>query len=500
MKYIRKAEKVDVLLICEGTFPYIKGGVSSWIYQIITSMKELKFGIIFLGGYSREYDEIKYELPDNLLHLEVHYLFESLLEKQNVKKVKEIPELKQKMYELHKYFREHGNTLSDELKKIDFYMKIDENQFLRSKNSFEFITSEYLSNAKDVPFIDYFWTVRSTHVQIWKIVGISKNIPECSLVHSPSSGYAGFLGSFIKNNYGKKFILTEHGIYLLERKIDIMLAEWINEYKISLLKDSSEKNYLKELWINFFSGLNKFTYDIADIIISLYEGARENQIKLGADISKTLVIPNGVDIERFRKLRKRNTDKYPNRIALVGRVVPIKDIKTFITAVKIISSHIPDIEGWIVGPADEDPEYYNECRELVRVFGLEKNIIFKGFTDMENILPNISIICLTSISEGMPLTLLEGFAAGVPAVATDVGSCRELIYGKDEDDKKIGKAGEVTQPADPDDFAKKTIEILKNPSLISEYSRNAVERVERYYDQKIMLRNYREIYKKMGIN
>jgi glycosyltransferase involved in cell wall biosynthesis len=219
----------------------------------------------------------------------------------------------------------------------------------------------------------------------------------------------------------------------MERKIDIMLSNWIEEYKLNILKSSNETNYIKELWIRFFQGINKFAYETADKIISLYNGARNTQILLGADINKTEVIPNGVNIEKFENIYKKRKQKkeFKNVVALVGRVVPIKDIKTFITAIKIASQTINDIEGWIIGPTEEDKEYYNECIEYVRTLNAEKNIKFFGFKPIEEVLYDISIITLTSISEGMPLVILEAFAAGVPAVCTNVGSCSELIYGKE---------------------------------------------------------------------
>ena len=62
-----KQESVDILMIAEGTYPYIRGGVSSWIHQIITGMPEYTFGILFLGSKAEDYEETKYDLPDNVI-------------------------------------------------------------------------------------------------------------------------------------------------------------------------------------------------------------------------------------------------------------------------------------------------------------------------------------------------------------------------------------------------------------------------------------------------
>lgn len=491
--YLRKDKSVDVILVCEGTFPYIKGGVSSWIYQIIKNIAEVKFGVVFLGGVSKDYENIQYELPRNLTHLEVHFLFERLEKSQKKVKIKELPYLVEKMRKLHHYFKTHQDTLADELTKIDFYKLITYQQFLYSRNSFEFIKEEYKKNCPDIPFIDYFWTVRNIHYPLWQIVDICEKLPKFKLVHSPSTGYAGFLASMMKNNFNKKFILTEHGIYLLERKIDLMIASWIEDYKLPVLREPSEKNYIRELWIKFFSGLNKFTYQTADLIISLYPGARETQIRLGAEPSKTLIIPNGIPIEKYKEIRKNKKERKPI-VAFIGRVVPIKDVKTFITAIKIASEKLNNIEGWIVGPYEEDPQYFKECKDLTSVLGIEKNIKFLGFQDTKKILSEISLLSLTSISEGMPIVVLEAFAAGIPCVLTDVGSCKNLIYGIDEEDIKIGKSGEIVPIGNPQIIAKEYINILTNDELWERYSKNAIERVERYYDERLMISRYREIY------
>lgn len=488
--------KVDILLICEGTFPYIKGGVSSWINQLIRGLPQFSFGIIFLGGNSKDYGSPQYELPDNVKHFETHFLFDSLFDKHSRKQIIGKKDLPEKMRELHGWFRSHGNTLSDELKKLDFYKKIDHAQFLRSRKAFSFITSEYKRNCPDVPFVEYFWTVRNIHSPIWIIAETAMKAPEFKVVHSPSTGYAGLLASFLKNNYGKKFILTEHGIYLLERKIDIMLSTWIEEYRINLLKSSGEKNYIKDLWIRFFQGINKFAYESADEIISLYSGAQKIQLQYGAAPEKSRIIPNGINLEKFLPAISARAGKIPHVAALIGRVVPIKDVKSFITAIKIASAKIKDLEGWIVGPQEEDRQYYEECLQLTRTLNLEKQIKFLGFKKVEDILPKIGLLTLTSVSEGMPLVILEGFAAGVPAVATNVGACAELIYGKNEQDLKIGKAGEIVTVGNTSALAAAYVSILSDRSLWERYSAAAIERVKKFYDEKELLKEYSDIYQK----
>ena len=63
----RKAESADVALVLEGTFPYVSGGVSSWINQIIRAYPEIRYAIVFLGSRRADYKEFKYVFPNILI-------------------------------------------------------------------------------------------------------------------------------------------------------------------------------------------------------------------------------------------------------------------------------------------------------------------------------------------------------------------------------------------------------------------------------------------------
>ncbi|MEO2083481.1 MAG: GT4 family glycosyltransferase PelF [Desulfurobacteriaceae bacterium] len=487
----------DVLLVAEGTYPYIRGGVSTWIHQLITSLSEFSFGILFLGSRREDYSGIQYEIPKNVLFIKEFYLFDEFNEqdKSEPKALKKNENLLKKLRYLHQQLKRNSTDLPEYFHKKDFFLReIKKEEFLHGKTSWEFICESYMNFAEDLPFVDYFWTVRNIHSPLWKIASIVEEAGNFGLVHSPSTGYAGFLASLIKNSYNSPFILTEHGIYIKERKIDILNSDWIQDRRFFYQKEYGEIDHLREMWINFFIDLGKITYKAASTIISLFEDARKVQISLGAPIEKTKVIPNGVKIEVYEKARK-NQDRLPV-IALIGRVVPIKDIKTFIKAMRIVVDRNSSVEGWIIGPTDEDPDYFEECKKLIEVLNLENNIKFLGFQRTSDILGKFKLTTLTSISEGMPLVILESFAAGIPCVATDVGSCRQLIYGGlNEEDRKLGRAGRIATVANPGDVAKGYLELLENEDEWQKCSRVAFERVSRFYRFEMFINSYRKLYK-----
>ena len=176
--------------------------------------------------------------------------------------------------------------------------------------------------------------------------------------------------------------------------------------------------------------------------------------------------------------------------------MPIKDIKTFIRAMHNVIKRLPAAEAWIAGPVDEDPGYVEECRELVRFLGLEERVRFIGFQKMTELLPKVGLVVLSSISEALPLVVLEGFAAGVPSVSTDVGSCRQLIFGLPGEDAEIGASGRVVRIADPEALADAALELLGDASAWQAASQAVIRRVERYYSQDMMFDHYRQLYEK----
>jgi glycosyltransferase involved in cell wall biosynthesis len=515
------SDNVDVMLFSEGTYPYVKGGVSSWILQLMKGLPEFNFGVCFVGAteiMDGKKMEIGYEFPPNLVHLEVHYLFDGKKGDKAVRK-KGSKEGFESVASLYKSFKTPGEDIPEILQNIDFYQdEVTFSDFLHSERSWDFINKIYLENCPDVPFVDYFWTLRNIHKPIWILADIVKKLPKTKIFHAPSTGYAGFLGSLASYSTNRPLILTEHGIYTRERKIDMLSADWVEYKKPSLLQQPEEYNYIKRMWVNFFDKIGVFCYHRSNYILSLFSGAQRIQINFGANENRTRVIPNGVDVDTLRGTMVHREEKPRPIITLIGRIVPIKDIKTFIRAIKITSQYIPDVEGWLVGAVDEDTEYVDECQQMAISLGLKEgkqhfdgnksdmtpeeieNSVDKiklfGHSDIKKILPKSALQTLSSISEGMPLVILEGFAAGVPCVATDVGSCKDLIEGGiNDEDIGFGIAGAITGIADPQALADQYIRLLDfDNGLWEKAQKSGLDRVETYYRQELFLQDYREIY------
>lgn len=497
--------EADVCLLLEGTFPYVRGGVSTWVKQIIEGMPELTFSIIFLGAHDSDYSKPAYEIPANVKHIELHYLLRDTDQLEPVKtRFWQRPASKANSFELN---NDLHSVLADQDAEITADVAesfaqlltgkdaITEHELQHSKKSWLTIKEKYQEAPDGLDFNHFFWTVRAMHSPLFVLADIAKNAPRASVYHSVSTGYSGFLGSLLSSGMETPYIITEHGIYTKERELDLAQVDWIPEeldpFKVGL---NDNMNYLRSVWIRFFRSLGRMSYASANEIYTLYNGNRLRQIADGAPDSKLTIVPNGVDVGRFRKARRADDAPVPPVLALIGRVVPIKDIKNFIRAMRIIKAKVPDAEGWLVGPQDEDPDYTRECKLLVESLDLGGAVKFLGFQSPDDIFPKIGLSVLTSVSEGQPLVVLEGYAAGIPTVTTDVGSCSELVYGVTEQDKALGASGSVVPIANPAEFADAAIELLSDTSAWRRASLAAVKRVETYYDEKDMITRYREIY------
>lgn len=495
-----KRESADIALLLEGTYPFVRGGVSGWVHDIIRGFPEYKFALVFLGATRDSIGEARYTVPENVVSLTSHFLMEPWNLEPSPPRTGD-DRCFAYIDQLHDYFRDPAHKIDEEalhglIMCLGRKGRLGAEDFLFSEMSWHFIRKRYTAYASKTGFIDYFWTVRSMHGALFKLADIARQVPLVRAFHSASTGYAGFLGMLLRHRTGRPFILTEHGIYTKERKIDLQAA-YIQD-NLGILTDPSQMgmSYHHHLWIRLFEGIGRLIYAAADPIIALYDKNRQRQIRDGADASRAQVIPNGIELDRFLPVRARRPEKIPPVLGLIGRIVPIKDIKTFIRAMRGVCTHLPEAEGWLIGPDDEDPEYARECKDLVHSLGLEKQIKFLGFQNIDTILPQLGLLVLTSISEAFPLVIVEAFASGLPVLTTDVGGCREIIEGSSPEDRALGSAGAVVPLASPESTAEAALNLLTDAPRWQAAQRAGIERVETYYTQAGVLARYREIYQR----
>jgi len=484
---LEAGQSADVGLLLEGTYPFVSGGVSAWVHELIAGFPELSFGVCFLGATPEMYGGLKYRLPDNVVHVEVHHLMAGegwvRLPRRRPRRGTPRAGTFEGLHEAMRTRSAPAPAVVDALAALDEPGGLSLHDFLHDDATFEALCEEYDARHAGESFLDFFWTARTMHLPLFKLAAIARALPRFRIVHAVSTGYAGALGALVRRRTDARFVLTEHGIYTKERAIDLAHAGWI------------QGSALRRLWIQFFEALGRMAYDAADPIVSLYEGNRLRQIADGAPPQRTRIIANGIDLERFAAGRREPSQGPPPVAGLIGRVVPIKDIKTFVRAMQEVVAVMPEAQGWIVGPEDEDARYAEECRALVRTLGLGDAVRFLGYRPAEQVLPKLGVAVLTSISEALPLFVLEAFAAGVPVVSSDVGCCRELIEGRpDEEGDPAGSAGAVTGIAAPEETARAILRLLRDGEAWSQARRIGRVRVHGLYGRERMLDGYREVY------
>lgn len=466
-----------ICLITEGSYPYVIGGVSSWVNALIGNFPQHEFILYCIGAKEADRGKYLYDIHDNTTEIKEIFLDEFLKEKGKYGKRYKINAM-------------HTKIISDMLcgENIDwheFFICIrnigfkNVSEFFMSKSFFDIIKQVYDNKYAHMPFTEYFWTIRSMLLPLFNL--LVQDIPKADIYHSVATGYAGIIASLGSTLYNKPFLLTEHGIYSREREEEIIKADWV-------------KGYLKDIWIDFFNLLGNCSYDCACKVVSLFEKNRQIEIDIGCDKEKTMIIHNGIDVNKYKDITlKQPDDEYIN-IGAIIRVVPIKDIKTMIEAFSYVKRQISNARFYIMGPIDEDPEYYEECQSLVDVLEVE-DIIFTGRVNIKDYLGKMDILVLTSISEGQPLAILEGLACKKPFVTTNVGSCKELLYGNDED--SYGLAGLVVPVMDYEEIGKAVVKLCNNEELREQMGQNGYERVSNFYTHDMFIDQYDKLYNRL---
>ncbi|MGP7819544.1 GT4 family glycosyltransferase PelF [Niallia sp. 01092] len=462
-------------LVVEGSYPFVSGGVASWVQMILQEFEEHDFTIFAIVPFEKSINSYQYKIPTNVKEV-------IQIPLQSNKQEKQLPtSLSEEEVEILSKWFTFQSVDSHALNIVGNKQKIGSlDAFLHSPEFYRIVKESYIFENSSGSFSNYFWMWRSMFSPAIKMLQI--DFPELNLIHSVSTGYGGLLGAVMSAHAKIPFLLTEHGIYSREREEEILQSDWIpTEYK--------------NRWISFFHHLSRQAYHQAADIITLFGRNSEYQRKLGAPADKLKIIPNGVNIEDYVMKREPNKHNDVLMISAIIRVVPIKDIKTMIYAAKILADQGIPFEFYLLGPDSEEPEYAQECRDLINQLHLSSYVFMTGKVNIKEYLARTDVLVLTSISEGQPLAMLEGMAAGIPWVVTDVGSCRELIFGRDDG---IGQCGYVVPPVSPELVSVYLEWYYNHPKERLAFGENGRERVKKYYQLKDVVKSYQSLYRERG--
>ncbi len=486
-------------MVLEGTYPYVPGGVSSWCHDIIKSLPELTFALHHIGPKAGAYGAPRYQVPENVIGMVEHYC-------QSADADVTRAEVERSIRQARKIKNTTPSRTLRALRRLHLESTIDDalvadlaeadltlDALLHGDEAFETIREIARVRCPAAPFVTMFWHFRSMHVPLIRLLG--ERAPEAAVYHAVSTGYAGAVAAVASYRARRPLLLTEHGIYSRERDMELARATW-DDATTTDARLPATASQLRQLWSTFFLKLSQLAYHRAQQIVTLSEVNRAKEIEDGAAGEKIAIVPNGVDVDALTAAAVPSTPRAqgaPIRIGFVGRVVPIKDVITFVKACDIAMRDVSlDVE--IIGPAEEDSAYAVRCRELVELLGRTEEIRFVGPKKLAEIYGKLDICVLTSFSEGQPLVILEAHAQGVPVIATDVGACREMLEGRAEADRALGPGGIVTAVATPEETAAALVKLARNQALRTKMGESGRARVRQFYSKAAMIDAYRGNY------
>lgn len=480
-----------VCLVIEGSYPYITGGVSSWVHELIVGLPEIEFALFTLSPAADQ--EPRYTLPPNVVehvdlvlsHPPPHRATRRISRMTLRDAVSRgamgrdrsgrLDAVRASLAAHIRMFSSAEPDLSDFLGSVPEGYALHRDAVL-DRRAWSFVGAQNRKRNPLYPFSDYFWAWKSAHDLLFNV--LAARPPDADLYHSVSTGFAGLAALAAKVRRGKPFILTEHGLYHKEREIEIRKASFV-------------KGYQRDLWMRIYDRVASLCYRNADLCTSLFAENRKYQLELGASEEKAIVIPNGIDVSRFSVKRERRDELA--HVGFVGRVVPIKDVKTFLVAAKLVLDRLSegdrDVRFHIVGPDDEDAAYAAECRRLAADLKIDDKVEFTGRRDVREFYSFLDVVVLTSVREAQPLVILEAYAAGVPVVSTDVGNVSELL---DEDRRFIAPVKDAGAIADSLRY------VLGHPAEMAELATRNRARTIASYDKKELLARYGELYSRFA--
>ena len=233
-----------------------------------------------------------------------------------------------------------------------------------------------------------------------------------------------------------------------------------------------------------------FIHYLPDMYITCGENMRMNLIRnCGFPEDRVISIPTGVDRKFFEI--KRNKDvavkyglsKNSPVITNVGILRSVKGHEVTFKAVKPVIKTVPEAKFLIVGdgPARERLE------NLVDELGIREYVIFTGFVkSIPEIYSFSDIAVLSSWSEGLPQSLIQAMAAGVPVVATTVGGVPEVVIHEE--------TGILVEAGDSEGLAEGIIRLLKNPELCKRLTEKAKQYVMDKYTMEHMIEKIEALY------
>lgn len=206
---------------------------------------------------------------------------------------------------------------------------------------------------------------------------------------------------------------------------------------------------------------------------------------------RTLVIPEGVDVQKFHPPEGKRPPSVAPIVLLTARLLWDKGVQEFVQAARLLRDRGLEARFWIAGSPDKGNPACIPA-EVLETWKREKIVEFLGHrSDMPELLRQVDIAVLPSYHEGMPRFLLEAAATGLPLVATDIEGCRMVVHE--------GVNGFLVPPRNPEALAEALKRLIRDPELRQQMGAASREIAVREFDEVLVVERYLDLYRQLGV-
>lgn len=228
----------------------------------------------------------------------------------------------------------------------------------------------------------------------------------------------------------------------------------------------------------------------ADYLLSISDYNYRYLVEFGAPVEKIKVHPVGIDLKRYQYIDRPEAPQDLIKIISVGRLVKEKGMAAGIRAVHCLSREHPQLRFEYViigsGPLRDDLE------ALVKGLGMTDKVRFFGACLQESVIESLNkahIFLLPSVAEALPVVLMEAMAVGLPVVATNVGSVKQLVIN--------GKSGYLVEAEDISAMSERLNYIISNPRHGKELGKEGRSHIVNHYDVEKLNQKLVELFREV---
>ncbi|MDO5618861.1 GT4 family glycosyltransferase PelF [Kocuria sp.] len=514
--------EVDVAIVMESTYPYLKGGVSAVVHDIVVENPDVEFGIIHIAWDSKAPHEDLYGMPANVKWVRMVYLsmeehrhdFSSARVADLNMTSRERRELTDRLFGALKVLA----TTDPDKREVDALWELLDEGVLESTRRYPLWallgSREFMMGVgRHLPELglslsEAFWTLRNFFSLAHAVLG--ETMPRAKVYHAHTTGYASLMSAAAAREHDTSFLLTEHNLYvrdtvntLLGRNMALPLTS--DDYR------TFDVTAEQRAWMAWWTEMGHFCYPSAQVITYLYPSAIAEASLLGTDVNKSVVVPNGMVIEEFdRPYRARsqamesifaNSHEHRWSLVYIARLVPIKGLLDLLESMAMLRDMgYPNVHLNVLGPTEHDPAYHQACVDKIAELDLADMVTIHGTVNVREHLHEYDLLVLPSYNEGQPIVVLEAMAAGIPTVGTDVGGMKQLIHDDltTADGRVYEACGELVVAGDIKMMAEGIHRVVSNPELYKTYSVNSRERVQNFFQLHEVMANYNQLYRMLG--